>query len=579
MHLRNKSLIITGLIWAAYIGVNILFYPLPVIDFIIVSLFFACLLTLGLYKFDIATIENLVAKLRKTPLQPPYKNRIDDNDNAETKLISEQFNQLLTQLQINYENLEKRINEKTERLHKKNIQLQQEVMDRISLERKTIRNKEAVSRLAYYDDLTSLPNRIFFNEILNKAMNHAKRHKKILSILYLDIDNFSSMNTNLGYTAGDYILKEISQRIKNTLRSEDILARLEGDEFIILLNDIGKEKFASTVAEKLMKVCSQPLKIDNVDQMLSVSIGISLFPHDAHSLEDLMKKADEALAQAKQRGRNNYQFYSSALGQEAQEFIEIEAALRDAIKNNQLMLYYQPKLNIRIGHNTGIEALIRWLHPKHGFISPTKIIAIAEETGLIQSLAEWTLQEACRTNKKWQEEGYEHLTVAVNLSPKQFHHPNLVDAVQTALSTSELSPRYLELEINEATIMDDVEKSMQILQTLKTIGVIISIDHFGTGYTSISQLKQFPISILKIDSSFIKGLPHSPNDNAIVNAVIALAHNLGFEVIAEGVETAEQVQYLAIQNCDMVQGYFLSHPLPAQKVVNQFKKLGDEVLL
>lgn len=579
MHLRNKSLIIMGLIWTCYLVVNIIFYPLPLLDFLFVSILFAALMMLGLYRFEIATIENLITKLRGINLLPPYKTRVSDNDNAETKTISEHFNKLLMQLQINHENLEKRIYEKTERLHKKNIQLQQEVMERISLERKTAHNRETVSRLAYYDELTSLPNRIFFNEILNKAMNHAKRHKKFLAILYLDIDHFATYNEKLGYSAGDYILRETANRIKNTLRAEDILARLEGDEFIILLNDIGKEKFASTVAEKLIKATSSPIKIDNVEHQVTVSIGITLYPHDAHSLEDLMKKADEARAKAKQLGENHYQFYSQAIGKEAEEFKEIESALRDALKNNKLMLYYQPKLNIRIGHPSGIEALIRWMHPDHGFISPTKIISIADETGLYKEISSWTLHEACRANKKWQDDGYEHLTVAVNLSPKQFYDPGLLETIQSALTETNLNPRYLELEINESTIMDNTEESMKIMQALKTIGVQISIDHFGTGYTSISQLKQFPISVLKIDSSFIKGLPHSPNDNAIVNAFIAMAHNLGFEVIAEGVETAEQVQYLAIQNCDMVQGYFLSHPLPAQKVINQFKKLGDEVLL
>lgn len=264
---------------------------------------------------------------------------------------------------------------------------------------------------------------------------------------------------------------------------------------------------------------------------------------------------------------------------EAREYIQLESALRKAIHNNELALYYQPKLHLKKGSVIGMEALIRWEHPVLGIIDPVRFIPIAEETGYIMQIGEWALYEACKMNKYWQDEGYEHLTISVNLSPKQFHHPHIADVIAKILTQTKLNPRYLEIEINEKTIMENSGASGKQLANIKATGVVISIDHFGTGYTSISHLKQFPISILKIDQSFIKGIPNIPNDLAITNAFISLAHNLGLAVVAEGVETAEQVQYLSNQSCDIVQGYFLSHPLPASKIVLQLKKLQDEVLI
>ena len=263
---------------------------------------------------------------------------------------------------------------------------------------------------------------------------------------------------------------------------------------------------------------------------------------------------------------------------EASEYIHMEKSLRNAITNNELTLYYQPKIHLKTGSITRLEALIRWVHPEIGVMNPEKFLPIAEETGLIHPIGEWALREACKMNKQWQDAGYAHMSVAVNLSPKQFYHPNIVQIIATALKETGLNPNYLELEITETAMMDDANKATTILADIKSTGVQISIDHFGAGYFSISQLKKFPLTLLKIDQSFIKGIPNNPNDSAITTAIIALAHNLGLEVVAEGVETAEQVQYLSLQNCDMVQGYFLSQPLPAEQIVLQFKKLIEGVL-
>jgi EAL domain-containing protein (putative c-di-GMP-specific phosphodiesterase class I) len=264
---------------------------------------------------------------------------------------------------------------------------------------------------------------------------------------------------------------------------------------------------------------------------------------------------------------------------EAREFIKLENDLKKAIERNELILYYQPELHIKKGTIAGVEALLRWAHPELGILNPAQFISIAEDTGLMLKIGEWAMREACKTNKYWQDEGYEHLVVALNLSPRQFQHADIAKTISTVLKETGLNPKYLELEISESTVMDHVEVAKSRLDAIKATGVQLSIDHFGAGYTSISHLKQFPVNAIKIDQNYIKGIPNNPDDSAITNAFIGLAHNLGLEVVAEGVETGEQVQYLSMQNCDMVQGYFLSHPLPADKIVQQFKKLMDGALL
>lgn len=432
-----------------------------------------------------------------------------------------------------------------------------------------------LANLAHYDELTALPNRIFFNEILNKTINHAKRHNRVCSILLVDIKNFKAINEQFNWTLGDFVLKELSARLLKTLRADDILARLESDEFIVLLNDIGKPKFASTVAEKIIAKTTEPIISETTKIKLLINIGIAIFPNDGNSLETLLRNADTALVKAKSFPTNGYQFYSEEIDLEARRFKQLDNALKETIEKNQLCLHYQPKMHIKRGRIIGVEALIRWSHPEFGNIDPNTFIPLAEETGFTMEIARWAIFEACRINKHWQVEGYNHINISINLSAKQFYHPELTKIITAALEASQLNPTYLELEINESTIMDNISEASKILEEIKSIGIKIAIDHFGTGYTSIYYLKKFPISTIKIDSSFIKGVPINPNDIAVTNAVISLAHTLGLEVIAEGVETAEQVKFLSEQNCDIVQGYYLSHPLPAQKIERQFIKLSD----
>ncbi len=443
----------------------------------------------------------------------------------------------------------------------------------------SITNEYNLSQLAHFDELMGLPNRIFFNNILNKTINYAKRHKQILAVLIVNLDKFKNINKQFTHSTANEILKDIGMRFKNALRAEDILAKLDGDEFIVLLSGIGKPKFASTVAKKLLNACSEPLNIEAKSITVTASIGICIYPNDGLSLETLLDHVNVALSNVKKSGGNNYQFYAKELDIEARAYLQLENDLRKAINNNELMLYYQPQILLKQGNITGVEALIRWAHPQLGLIDPEKFISIAEETGLIIPIGEWALYEACKMNKHWQQEGYEHVTVSVNLSQKQFYHPDIANMIANVLSKTGLNPHYLEIEITETIVMNDMELTTHILNKIKNTGVKISIDHFGTGYISVRHLKQIPISAIKIDQTFISGIPNLPNDMAIVNAFIALAHNLGFEIVAEGVESIEQAQYLAAQNCDMIQGYFLSYPVPAEKIISQFKELRDRILM
>ncbi len=412
--------------------------------------------------------------------------------------------------------------------------------------------------------------------MLNKAISHANRHKKVLAILFIDLDRFKTINDALGHPTGDMVLKEIAHRFGTTLRAGDILARLGGDEFIILLNDIGHPKFASPVAEKLLQVSAKPVKVDSHEFFITASIGICVFPNDGVSLEDLQKNADMAMYKAKRSGGGVYQYFTKEMNLEAHAHIQLEAALRKAINNNEFLLYYQPKLNLADGVITGVEALIRWDNPELGMVSPASFIPLAEETGLIMQIGEWALREACRANKSWQDQGYNPISVAVNISPKQFRHQDITQLIASVLEETGLEPRYLEMEITETAVMDNVETAASKLNDIQKMGVDISVDDFGTGYTSISYLKQFPIAVLKIDQSFIRGIPHNQNDIAITSAVIALAHSLSMKVVAEGVETAEQLQFLADNNCDVVQGYYLSRPLPEAKIILQLTKAENK---
>lgn len=579
MKIINKSIWAVGVSWLAFLGLN-LFTAIHSSMLIFSALALACaaLSIVLLRNAFIKNIQNLKHEMDHIDNTGETLNHVTVKGTDEISHIQIDINKLIDHLQITKEEYELKILSTVKDYENQNHRLEQQVLERASLELKIDKDKENLTRIIKYDNLTELPNRIFFNEMLNKSISQSKRHNKILAVLLINLNSFKKISNSLNSSQRELVIKEIGKRLTNVLRTEDILAKLDGDEFIILLNDIAKAKFASTVAEKILQVLSHPMKLDNNEFTLKANLGICIFPNDGDSLEHLLKNAENALFKAMHTGENTYQFYTHELDVEAREYIQLESALRKAIHNNELTLYYQPKFSIKRGEIVGLEALMRWEHPTLGIISPAKFIPIAEETGLIMQIGEWAIREACRTSKYWQDEGYEHLTVSLNLSTRQFHHPEIAKIIANAVKSTGMNSKYLEFEITETTVMQNIELATKILNSIKATGAQISIDHFGTGYTSISALKQFPISRIKIDQTFIKSIPNIPNDMAITSAVIAMAHSLGFEVVAEGVESAEQVQFLSSQGCDMVQGYFLGHPQSADKVVLQFKKLHDEML-
>jgi len=572
MKQKNKALLIIGLscittlavICAGYFFANTIFFTSVFVILLSVISFSA------IYAYNIKRIEKLNHKVSVLSSKEPLSSRITMKGKDEVSNIAENINHILDSIQAQNLQIEEHANEITQAL-------KEEISAKSRTEKMMI-DHEYFMQLGRSDELTSLPNSIQFNEILNKAITYSERRHQTLAILLINLDLFKLVNDTFGIENGNLILKEMSKRLKNSLRKEDVLAKLEGDEFIILLNDIGNPKFASMVAKKVLNNCSQLLKVDAHEFTVTASVGISIYPNDGNSLEELLENADRALFKAKQSGGNTYQYHTEEIHIAALEYIQLESALRKAIHQNELTLYYQPKFRVSTGNITSVEGLMRWEHPTLGIISPAKFIQIAEETGLIIQIGEWALQEACQRIKYWQNEGFEHITVALKLSPKQFNHPNMVKSLASILNNHNINPNYIELEITEQTVMENVEASAEILNQIKATGVQLSIDHFGMGYTVISYLKKFPLSSIKIDRDYIKGIPNNPNDVAITSALISLAHNLGLEVVAEGVETADQVKFLSAENCDMIQGYFLSHPVSAQKITLQFKKLRDEVL-
>ena len=357
-----------------------------------------------------------------------------------------------------------------------------------------------------------------------------------------------------------------------SLRSGDIIARLGVDEFVVLLNDIGHPKFVSSIEYKMLQTQSIPHLISGEKVYVTSSIGICIFPDDGSSLEELQKKADVALYKAKCAGGGVYQYFSNEMTLEANKHVRLDKALHEAIDNEEFVLHYQPKLHLRTGKVTGVEALIRWNNPDIGLINPSQFIPEAEELGLIMKIGEWALYEACRANKAWQDQGFSSISVAVNLSPQQFRSPDLVHMIENVLQDTHLHPTLLELEITENSIIEDVNLAAEKLNKIKALGVKICIDDFGTGYTSINFLKKFPIDVLKVDQSFVKGIPDNQNDIAITSAIIALGHNLGIQIVAEGVETSEQLDFLTDHQCDLIQGYYFSRPLPESKLILQLKR-------
>lgn len=425
------------------------------------------------------------------------------------------------------------------------------------------RYEEQLEHHASHDELTNLPNRNLLGDRIQQALHIARRKRQQVVVFFIDLDNFKRINDNLGHDAGDLLLKEMAARLNNTVRAGDTLARLGGDEFVIVVSDFVEAGQAAKLATKLQAAIAEPLVLKDREIIITCSIGISIFPPDGGDAQSLLKNADFAMYRAKEQGRDNFQFYSVEMNARSLTHLTMENHLRHALEKNELLLYYQPKVNLRTGQITGMEALIRWQSPELGMVSPAEFIPLAEETGLIEPIGEWVIRTACTQNKAWQAANLTPLTVAVNVSARQFRNKNLSRVVSQALQETGLAPHYLELELTESMVMHNVKTVASILAELKGMGISLAMDDFGTGYSSLSCLQRFPFDKLKIDQSFVRDITTIPDSAAIARTVIAMAHNLRMKVIAEGVETAGQLNYLLRNDCDEIQGYYFSRPVPA----------------
>ncbi|MDN3519415.1 EAL domain-containing protein [Aquisalimonas lutea] len=425
-----------------------------------------------------------------------------------------------------------------------------------------IAHARRVEYLAYHDNLTDLPNRAFFSRLLTEKMQHARRYRKNLALLFLDLDRFKTINDSLGHDAGDELLQEMARRLRNAVRDSDTVARLGGDEFVILLPEVTSPAQVPPVAEKILAAVGKPFTLVGQEFRVTVSIGVTLYPDDGEDEQTLMKNADVAMYHAKEQGKNNFQFYSEELNADSLERLALESSLRNALERWEFRLFYQAKQSSSDGRITGMEALLRWEHPELGLIPPLQFIPLAEETGLIVPIGRWVVRSACRQNVAWQNEGFPPLSMAINLSARQFLDENLLDDIRSALRETGMDPRLLELEITESMIMRDMQQTIHILNDLKAMGVRVAIDDFGTGYSSLSTLKEFPLDTIKIDRSFTHDIVRSAEDKGLTDAVIAVGKSLSLTVVAEGVETAEQAEYLRSRSCDEFQGFYINEPLP-----------------
>lgn len=430
--------------------------------------------------------------------------------------------------------------------------------------------REELHFLALHDSLTKLPNRRLLQDRLDKQIEYSKRHGRSFPVMFLDLDGFKQINDAYGHHVGDALLVEVAERIKSVVRAYDTLARFGGDEFV-LLSDAATPEDASGLAEKVIRAIEKPILIAGHECQLSASIGISQYLCGLDSAA-LLKQADAAMYRAKELGRNTYRFFDASMSEDAEKQLRLIHELRKALSKNELVLYYQPKFDARTGEMRGVEALIRWKHPKHGILPPSEFIPLAEKSGLILQIGEWTVGEACRQMSEWRAMGYRDWTVAVNLSAAQFNHSALVGLVKENLSRYALAPSCLVLEITESTAMCDPDASLNILRRLREIGIRISIDDFGTGYSSLMYLKRLPASELKIDRGFVRELPQQGEDAAIIAAIIALGHTLNLEIVAEGVETPEQQEFLTGLGCTSLQGYLLGRPTPPDKLLATIAK-------
>lgn len=425
--------------------------------------------------------------------------------------------------------------------------------------------KSILAYQAHHDALTTLPNRTLFHDRFEQSIEKAKRNGSKVALLFVDLDHFKEINDSLGHDVGDEILKIVTRRLKASKRESDTLARLGGDEFTIIVEDLHHTQDISSMADKILYSLSQPMNVDDNILYVSCSIGISIYPDDGESPMNLLKYADSAMYKAKEEGRNNFQYYNSTLTELAFERVLMESSLRSAIENEEFVVYYQAQVDGRSNKIIGMEALVRWEHPTMGLIPPSKFIGLAESTGLIVEIDRLVMITAMKQASKWHKEGLDTGTLAMNLTIKQLHRKDFIETLKTMMQESGCRAEYLELEVTEGQIMTHPEEAIKILKNIKSLGIELAIDDFGTGYSSLEYLKRLPIDKLKIDQAFIKDLPGDEEDEGITKAIIALANSLNLKVIAEGVETEEQRDFVVANGCNNIQGYFYSKPLPTDE--------------
>jgi diguanylate cyclase (GGDEF)-like protein/PAS domain S-box-containing protein len=421
--------------------------------------------------------------------------------------------------------------------------------------------------LAHHDALTGLPNRTYLQDRLRREIGRARRGDRLFSLLLLDLDRFKSVNDALGHHAGDELIKAVGERLNGATRDHDTLARLGGDEFALLQAELSCPQEALEMAERVLSLMSEPFEIAGEQIVIGASIGVVIHPNDGDDADNLLKKADIAMYRAKSEGRNVYRAFSQEMMTAAQGDISLEAELRRALLNKEFELFYQPQIDLRSNRIIGAEALIRWRHPTKGLVRPLDFLPFAEEMGLIIPINEWVMREACREARSWHDMGLGRLRIAVNLSPVQFRNRNMIELVTNILQSSKLDPTLLELELTESILMRDAEAVTLELKELRRLGVSVSIDDFGTGYSSLAYVKKFPVDRIKIDQSFVRNMATDPNDAAIVRAIVNLGHSLGIDVIAEGVDSPEQVDMLRAEGCEEAQGYLFARPCPAEDFI------------
>jgi diguanylate cyclase (GGDEF)-like protein len=449
----------------------------------------------------------------------------------------------------------------------------------ILLARREIRERrqaeEVVKFAATHDPLTGLPNRLLLADRVNRAVVQARSQGKSAALLFIDLDRFKNINDALGHEAGDRLLQNVADRLVRCVRRSDTVARHGGDEFVVLVEGFQAARDLTQVAEKILAEVAGPMVIYGREFQITASVGISVFPADGDDLRALLKNADTAMYRAKQQG-NAYQLYAEQMDSHSVERLELETALRQALERDELRLHYQPKVEARTGRVTGIECLLRWQHPKLGLVLPDQLVPLAEETGLIVPIGKWALRAACQQARAWVDQGLPLLRIAVNLSARQFMSPTLLDDVMTTIAETRMSARLIEFEVTESVMMREPEEAVKLLRSLKAIGVRVTIDDFGTGYSSLAYLKRLPIDCVKIDASFVRGIPVDASDVAITETVIAMSRSLGLRVVAEGVETRDQMRFLEQRGCDEMQGFYFSRPLTADQLAAYLRQESAE---